>query len=114
VCPAAAYVVRRGSSCGRADRPRCTHESDGRFRFSGTQVGLVAVRGRGFGRIGITIDGVRVAMLDMAATIDDQLIVFRKQLSAGRHTIEVRTLGTARSPRTGARVDNDGFLVIGP
>ncbi|MCY7417599.1 MAG: hypothetical protein LH650_03720, partial [Chloroflexi bacterium] len=85
------------------------------FRFDGTQIALVTARGPGRGRVAITIDGVPTATVDLGSTTRaSRLVVFRKQLPAGRHTIEVRTMGTVHTPRTGARVDIDGFLVIGP
>lgn len=59
--------------------------------------------------------GFRVATVDLRSSdTSRRQIVFRKRLTPGRHTIEVRTLGSAHKPRTGARVDIDGFLVIGP
>ena len=73
------------------------------------------VPGHDRGRVRITIDGVRVATVDLrSSSPHSRRIVFHQRLRPGRHTIEVRTVGSARTPATGARVDVDGFLVIGP
>jgi hypothetical protein len=63
----------------------------------------------------ISIDGRPGTTVDLrSGTTRNRSIVFRRRLSPGRHTIEVRIIGTVRHPNTGARVDIDGFLVIGP
>jgi lysozyme len=86
-----------------------------RLRFTGTEIAVVGTKGHDRGRIRITIDGVRVAIVELRSpTSASRRIVFHKRLRPGRHTIEVRTLGSARQPRRPARVDIDGFLVIGP
>ena len=86
-----------------------------RLRFTGTEIAVVGTKGLDRGRIRITIDGVRVAIVELRSpTSASRRIVFHRRLRPGRHTIEVRTMGSARKPKTGARVDIDGFLVIGP
>ncbi len=86
-----------------------------RLRFTGSQIAVVAAKGPGRGRIRIAIDGTRVATVDLKATTGaSRRVVFHQRLTPGPHTIEVRTIGSAKHPRAGARVDIDGFLYISP
>ena len=50
-------------------------------------------------------DGVKVATVDLRATSAFRRIVFRRNLSGGTHTIQIRPLG-------GGRVDVDAFVVL--
>ena len=107
--------LARSSAFGGSLRSSSTRDRWVRLRFTGTEVALVAVRGPGRGRVRISIDGRRGTTVDLrASTTSNRSIVFRKRLSPGRHTMEVRIVGTVRHPSRGARVDIDGFLVIGP
>jgi hypothetical protein len=105
----------RSTAFGGTVRTTSTRGRWAQLRFTGAEIAVLAGRGPGRGRIGISIDGGRSTTVDLRAghTLD-RWIVFRRRLSPGRHTIVVRVLGTARHPRQGARVDIDGFLVIGP
>ena len=108
-------VVRSAAAYGGTRRTSKALGRWVRLRFTGTEVALVSTTGHDRGRVRITIDGVRVATVDLrSSSPHSRRIVFHQRLRPGRHTIEVRTVGSARTPATGARVDVDGFLVIGP
>ena len=106
---------RTAVAYGGTLRTSTTRGSWVRLRFTGSEVALVSDKARDRGRVRVLIDGVPVAVVDLrASTSSSRRIVFHQRLRPGRHTIEVRTLGSRRQPNTGARVDIDGFLVIGP
>ena len=103
------------SAVGGSLRSSATRDRWVRLRFTGTEVALVAVLGPDRGRVRVSIDGRGATTVSLRSSIATyRKIVFRKRLSPGPHTIEVRVIGTAQHPRKGARVDIDGFLVIGP
>jgi len=86
-----------------------------RLRFTGSEIALVSNKARNRGRVRIIIDGVQAAVVELRSpTSASRRIVFHRRLRPGRHTIELRTMGSARKPKTAARVDIDGFLVVGP
>jgi hypothetical protein len=120
--PSKALTYSRGwrrlvqpSAVGGSLRSTSTLDRWVRLRFTGTEVALVAARGPGRGRVRISIDGRNVTTVNLrSSTTTFRGVVYRKRLSPGPHTLEVRVIGTAQHPRQGARVEIDGFLVIGP
>jgi len=68
--------------------------------FTGREVGLVALRGRAYGRAAVLLDGEQVATLDLHARHPAQRrLVFRMPVaSPGRHTLVVRVLGDPAHP----------------
>ena len=86
-----------------------------RLRFTGTEIALVSNKAHDRGRVRVLIDGVQVAIVELRSSTSSSLrIVFHQRLRPGKHTIEVRTMGSKHQPGKGAQVDIDGFLVIGP
>ncbi|MDH4141839.1 MAG: hypothetical protein OEV61_04445 [Chloroflexota bacterium] len=77
------------------------------FRFRGTDVGWVATRTPMSGRAEVTIDGERVAAVDLGApSVRYRQLVFRQHLAGDtEHLLEIRSLG-------GGRVDVDAFVVL--
>jgi len=103
-----------GSATSIGIRTGATITPGGRHNlsFDGAGVSLIVTRGPSAGRVGIVIDGVRVAILDLyaARTLAAQ-VVFAKGLSAGHHTISIRSLAaTKRGKRGGAIID--GFAIL--
>ncbi len=86
-----------------------------RLRFTGSEIALVSNTAATRGRVRISIDGRAVATVDLrSATSASRQIVFRQRLRAGSHDILVRALRSRGQTAKEARVDIDGFLVIGP
>ena len=82
-----------------------------RLQFTGSEIALVSNKARDRGQVRIAIDGRYVTTVELRApTSSSRRIVFHRRLRPGRHTIEVRTLGSKRQPDRGAQVDIDGFL----
>jgi hypothetical protein len=107
---------RRRDAQGAYDGRTTTSMRSGsraRLTFTGDQVGLLATRGPGRGRIRIRIDGRTVATIDLkASSTSARRVVFVRGLRNGEHTIEVLHVKRADG-RTG-RVDLDGFLYTRP
>jgi hypothetical protein len=81
------------SAAGRSVRTARGAGAEATLRFRGRAVAVVAPRGPGKGRIDVTIDGVRVGSVNLAASrIQQRRIVFASgALSSGDHVITVRT-----------------------
>ena len=106
------HRVTRGAYDGRTTTSTRSG-SRVRFTFTGDQVGLLATRGPGRGRIRVRIDGHTVATIDLrASSTSVRRVVFVRSLGNGEHTIEVLHVKRADG-RTG-RVDIDGFLLTRP
>ena len=107
---------RRRAAPGAHDGRTTTSTRSGsraRFTFTGDQVGVLATRGPGRGRIRIRIDGRTVATIDLRASSTSlRRVVFTRGLRYGEHTIEV--LHVKRSDGRTGRVDIDGFLYTRP
>ncbi|MET0773485.1 MAG: GH25 family lysozyme [Candidatus Limnocylindrales bacterium] len=107
---------RRRAAPGAHDGRTTTSTRSGervRFTFTGDQVGVLATRGPGRGRIRIRIDGRTVGTIDLrASSTRMRRVVFVRGLQHGEHTIEVLHVKRADG-RTG-RVDIDGFLFTRP
>ena len=80
--------------------------------FDGAGVSLIVTRGPSAGRVGIVIDGVRVAILDLyaAKTLPAQ-VVFATRLATGHHTMSVRALAATKGGRRGG-ASIDGFAIL--
>ena len=73
-----------------------------------TRVGLVMSKGPGRGRADITVDGAKVATIDTyAATTQNRIIVWTRDLGSGSHTVQIKNLATSGHPR----IDLDAVLV---
>jgi hypothetical protein len=79
------------------------------FSFTGSRVAWIARRGPNRGTAVVSIDGTRVAAVDLhRAVVRHRRIVFRWAWPAsGPHTLTIRVAGTAGHPY----VDVDGFVV---
>ena len=80
------------------------------YTFSARSIALVSDLGPGSGKAAISIDGRRVAVINLhSSAARYREVVFAKQFSdQTRHRISVTVLGTAGHPR----VDIDAFLTI--
>jgi GH25 family lysozyme M1 (1,4-beta-N-acetylmuramidase) len=107
---------RRLTTAGAFDGRTTTSTHAGgraRFTFTGDQVGLIATRGPGRGRIRIRVDGRTLATVDLrASSTSTRRVVFVRSLGQGTHTIEV--VHIKRSDGRTGRVDIDGFLFTRP
>ena len=83
-----------------------------RITFTGTQIAWVTSVGPTRGQARIYVDGVFQRTVDLrSATIAVRRIAYvRTWTSSGRHTLEVRIVGTSGRPR----VDVDAFLTTAP
>ncbi|MET0773501.1 MAG: S8 family serine peptidase [Candidatus Limnocylindrales bacterium] len=84
---------RLSSASGQSVRTARGAGAQATLRFTGRAVAVVAPRGPGKGRIDVSIDGVRVATVDLSASrTQPRRIVFASEaLVAGDHVITVRT-----------------------
>jgi subtilisin family serine protease len=81
------------SASGRSVRTARGPGAEATLRFRGRAVAVVAPRGPGRGRIDVTIDGARVATVDLSASrTQPRRIVFASgALGDGEHVVTVRT-----------------------
>lgn len=85
-----------------------------RLTFNGTSAAFVTTRAPGRGIAEIWLDGSFVQSVDLyAAVAQKQAVVWStgSPLTAGAHTIEVRTTGTRNPLASKNRIDIDAFLV---
>jgi hypothetical protein len=83
-----------------------------RITFTGTEIGWVSTVGPTRGQARVYVDGAYERTVDLGrATSAARLItVLRSWTTTGRHTLEIRVVGTAGRPR----VDVDEFLIVAP
>ncbi len=83
------------------------------YRFTGTDVALIATRSPARGRARISIDGAQVKIIDEYApkTLFRQR-VFSAHLAPGKHTLTVEVLNAKRPASTSTRVNIDAFQVL--
>lgn len=99
-------------TCASGGKQRATRASGASLTLEhstdrGDYVGLVMAQGPGRGSAAVYVDGARVATVDTyAATNKNRVIVFKRWLSAGDHTIKVVNLATPGHPR----IDVDAVL----
>lgn len=93
------------SASGGGLRETTVSAATATHRFTGRGVAWLAERGPGRGLVDVYLDGVRVATVDLAATVDSQrLVVFRRRYTGvGNHTLVLRNRATAGRP--GASLD---------
>jgi len=84
---------RLSSAAGRSVRTARGAGAEATLQFTGRAVAVVAPRGPGRGRIDVSIDGVRVATVDLSAprTQPRRIVFASGALVAGDHVITVRT-----------------------
>ena len=79
------------------------------FTFTGREIGIIALRGRRFGKVAVTLDGERAATLNLHARHPAQRrLVFQAAMATGKHTLVIRVLDS----RPHALVSLDSFAVI--
>jgi hypothetical protein len=80
--------------------------------FTGQQIGWVSTVGPTRGQARIYVDGAyeRTVDLGRATSASRLIMVLRSWPVAGRHTLEIRVVGTAGRPR----VDVDAFVIVAP
>ena len=83
-----------------------------RITFTGQQIGWVTTVGPTRGEARIYVDGTyeRTVDLGRATSAARLIMVLRSWPAAGRHTFEIRVVGTAGRPR----VDVDAFVIVAP
>lgn len=81
------------SASGRSVRTARGAGAEATLRFRGRAVAVVAPRGPGRGRIDVTLDGTRVATVDLSAsrTRPRRIVFASRALTPGDHVITVRT-----------------------
>ena len=82
--------------------------------LTGSAFALVSTKGRGMGKAEVSLDGKRVAVLDLyASSTKTRQIVWAVRFSApGSHRLVLKVLGTKNRAATGRRVDLDGVLFL--
>lgn len=103
-------AARSSLYLGGGIRSSDTKGAKARLTVNASAVAWVAPRGPTRGSAGVYVDGKLAATVDLyRPKLETRRVVFWQSWpSAGRHTVEVRVLGTAGH----ARVDIDGFVVI--
>jgi len=82
------------------------------YTFTGTKVAWIGPRALNYGRAEVWIDGVKKATLSQYGVLGWRYRVWESAtLAAGRHTIEIRVLGTKEAASTNTIVVVDGFDV---
>lgn len=83
-----------------------------RITFTGQQIGWVTTVGPTRGQARIYVDGAYERTVDLGRPTSGArlIMVLRSWPAAGRHTLEIRVVGTAGRPR----VDVDAFVIIAP
>jgi hypothetical protein len=83
-----------------------------RITFTGTQIGWVSTVGPTRGQARIYVDGVYERTVDLGRPTSAArlIMVLRSWATPGRHTLEIRLVGTSGRPR----VDVDEFVIVSP
>ncbi len=99
-----------GLASGGSYRFSGTAGSAAAFRFVGTSVEWITLKGPGYGKASVYIDGVLKGTYDLyQPTLQWQAVIPFTGLKVGIHTIEVRPLGTKNAASTGVAVLVDAF-----
>ena len=103
-------VARSASLFGGSSR--WTSNGSAKLSFQGSQVAWVSIEGPDRGAARVLVDGKSVASVDdRASTRKIRTIVYVRLFEGlGRHTIEVKALGTSGRPR----IDFDAFVIVVP
>ncbi len=97
---------------GGSYRSSKTNGASARLTFNGTSISWITARGPAYGKADVYIDGKKKGTYDLyQATPGWQTVMSFNGLSAGAHTIEVRTLGTKRAISKGTTVIVDAFQI---
>lgn len=82
------------------------------FKFTGKSVKWFSVKGPDQGKAQVRIDGVDKGTFDLYSTTPQyQFIKTFKKLTAGKHTLTLKVLGTKNTDATDTNVTFDGFIV---
>ncbi|MGZ8437005.1 MAG: phosphodiester glycosidase family protein [Candidatus Limnocylindrales bacterium] len=95
-----------------AARSAATSTAIARFAFTGTSLAWVGARGPTRGAARVYLDKVFAGTIDThQSAITTRVLVWAKTWSSsGRHTIEIRSVGSGGHPR----IDLDGFAMLSP
>ena len=82
--------------------------------FTGTRIDWITAKGKAYGKVSVTIDGVAKGTVDLyAAATAWKSQVSYSGLAAGTHTMVIQVLGLKNIAATGTKVVVDGFKVHG-
>jgi hypothetical protein len=103
-------VMRSGSLFGGT--ARWTTNGAAKLSFQGSQVAWVGIEGPDRGAAKVLVDGRSAATVDAKASkrIIRSILYVKLFTGLGRHTIEVKALGTSGRPR----IDLDAFVIVVP
>ena len=95
---------------GGSDRQATGAGDTASLAFTGRSIGWISSVGPDRGMAQVLVDGKLAAVVDLRATSDiaKRVVFVRTWTVAGKHSIEIRLLGTASRPR----VDVDAFAVL--
>ena len=116
--PAVVYDTWKNAKSANADggsyRLASLASARASVTFTGTRIDWITVKGKAYGKAGVTIDGVAKGTVDLyaAATAWKSLVSY-SGLSAGTHTMVIQVLGLKNVAATGTKVVVDGFKVHG-
>jgi hypothetical protein len=66
------------------------------------------------GRADVYLDGTKVGTVDQyRSSTDARRILWKSRVPYGKHTLEIRVLGTHRSASSNSYVDVDAFVTLG-
>lgn len=93
------WSIRTSSSyiAGRAHRAT-SDDASVSFTFTGSAVAWVSPMGSAYGQGQVFIDGKYVKTVDLRGSSSPRKVVFAKTLSHGKHTIQIRIVGTSGRP----------------
>jgi bacillopeptidase F len=103
--------VTDASASGGAYRHSNTTGAKSAFKFTGTSVTWLSLKGPSRGIAKVTVDGVSKGTVDLYAASVGRFTKTFSGLSSAAHTIAVQVTGTKNATATGTWVAVDGFTV---
>jgi subtilisin family serine protease len=102
-----------GASGGSVRKTR-SKGAKARMTFTGTTVLWVGTMAKDRGRADVYLDGTKVGTVDQyRSSTDARRILWKSRVPYGKHTLEIRVLGTHRSASSNSYVDVDAFVTLG-
>lgn len=104
----------QASASGGTLRSSNVTGSKATFTFKGRNVAWIAPKNATLGKAAVSIDGIRVATVDLySANSLSRQVVFNKAVDPSTsHTVEVRVLGAKNAASTGTRISLDAFMTL--
>ncbi len=102
---------KAADASGGSSKTTTTKGANAKFTFTGSRILWIGATAGNRGRADVYLDGTKVGTVDAySATTDRRRVLFSATAPAGKHTIEIRALGTKATASTGTYVDLDAFV----